>query len=114
MTTNNEPKTVRVGEISDTWLVSHLDDNDQPVPLNDDYTCKMAVFSMSGAEILSREIDEIQDNSFVVFLTAVETMELDPGHQYRLAVQIINESLTPKPIRKSVTRCILAEAGFFE
>jgi len=109
----SETKTVTIGEISDTWLVSHLDSNDQPMPLDSNYTCRMSVSRMSGAEIFNRDIVETQGDSFVVFLTVTETLQLDEGHQYRLAVQISNETLTPKPIKKSVTRCIVAEAGYF-
>ena len=97
-------KTVTIGDVSDAWLISHLDKDKVELPLTVDYTCVMAVIDLSDdTTVVSRSVTDTQDNNFLVYLTEAETATLTHRQRYKLVTELANPLLTPKPLKKEAS-----------
>ena len=95
-------KQVTIGDISYAWLVGHLDKDKVELPLTVDYTCKIVVIKISDeTTVLARDVTAKQDNTFLVFLTEIETAALEHKQRYRIVAEIANPTLA-KPLKKEV------------
>ena len=104
-------REVVIGDISDSWKISHKDSTGRAAPLDSNYSCFMKVIGSDGEEVISRQVTKIQDDAFVVYLDEADTGLLIENRNYIFAVELRNPAL-PKPLKKEASREFKAVKGY--